>query len=162
MSDLGRRVDQAKQCETCGADFYPFVVNKTQRFCCWACYVAAPSAVKVDQRGEKNPNWKGGVAKDHYRYKRRFAAKNPEKVRAHNLVAYAKAVGKLVPQPCEECGAAQAHAHHEDYSKPLEVRWVCQLCHNRHHHLGVERGAQQPSRRAPSEPFLWRGVWRGP
>lgn len=37
--------------------------------------------------------------------------------------------GKLIPKGCEICGR-KAQKHHEDYSKPLEVRWLC-----RDHHL---------------------------
>lgn len=37
--------------------------------------------------------------------------------------------GKLQRQPCEVCGE-KAQMHHDDYSKPLKVRWFC-----RKHHL---------------------------
>ncbi len=49
--------------------------------------------------------------------------------RAHDRVKYALATGKLVRLPCESCGRAPARAHHDDYLKPLEVRWLCQRCH---------------------------------
>lgn len=39
--------------------------------------------------------------------------------------------GKLIPGPCEHSGCLnKVQPHHEDYSKPLEVRWLC-----REHHL---------------------------
>lgn len=41
--------------------------------------------------------------------------------------------GVLVPQPCEVCGQEKAHAHHDDYSKPLKVRWLCRKHHQQHH-----------------------------
>ena len=49
--------------------------------------------------------------------------------------------GDLVPQDCEKCGAAaygdnhrrRVHAHHDDYSKPMEVRWLCPRCHHAWH-----------------------------
>jgi hypothetical protein len=37
------------------------------------------------------------------------------------------------PRPCESCGGAGAQLHHADYSKPLEVRWLCAQCHGREH-----------------------------
>lgn len=41
--------------------------------------------------------------------------------------------GKLLPQPCEDCGAADVEKHHDDYSKPLAVVYLCRACHlNRH------------------------------
>ena len=33
--------------------------------------------------------------------------------------------GDLQKQPCEVCGEPKVQAHHEDYAKPLMVRWLC-------------------------------------
>lgn len=41
--------------------------------------------------------------------------------------------GEIKRQPCEVCGKPNAQAHHEDYSKPLVVRWLCRLHHARRH-----------------------------
>ena len=57
------------------------------------------------------------------------------------IVDYAIRKGKLVPQPCEACGTTAKRinganyicAHHDDYNKPLEVRWLCQKCHYEWH-----------------------------
>ena len=43
--------------------------------------------------------------------------------------------GKLVRQPCETCGELVVEGHHDDYTKPLEVRWLCKKHHNEHHRL---------------------------
>jgi len=47
--------------------------------------------------------------------------------------ANAKTRGFLRPGPCEMCGAEPAQMHHEDYDKPLEVRWLCALHHRQQH-----------------------------
>ncbi len=36
-------------------------------------------------------------------------------------------------QPCEACGREDAQRHHDDYAKPLEVRWLCPPCHAKEH-----------------------------
>ncbi len=66
--------------------------------------------------------------------KKRWIERNPEKRKAHDAVAYAVRSGKLVRQPCEVCGATgRIHAHHDDYTKPLEVRWLCRNHHAEKH-----------------------------
>lgn len=56
--------------------------------------------------------------------------------RARRAVYVAIRRGVLIPQPCEVCGVEPyrngrryVQAHHPDYSKPLDVRWLCP----RHH-----------------------------
>lgn len=41
--------------------------------------------------------------------------------------------GDLVRMPCEVCGAVRVDAHHDDYSNPLQVRWLCRPHHHQHH-----------------------------
>ena len=41
--------------------------------------------------------------------------------------------GRIIKQPCEVCGEAKAQAHHDDYSKPFEIRWLCFKHHREHH-----------------------------
>jgi len=68
----------------------------------------------------------------------------------HNSRSYARKcirIGKLIPQPCEKCGAAKVEMHHEDYSKPLDVKWLCRTCHvdlhtERNRSKALEREAQ--------------------
>jgi len=68
-----------------------------------------------------------------YEYHRQAAARFPERVRAYKKVQYAIRVGKLTrPTNCPECGVGtRLHAHHEDYGKPLDVKWLCALCHGK-------------------------------
>lgn len=37
--------------------------------------------------------------------------------------------GKLTKGPCMACGNENSQIHHEDYSKPLVVTWLCRPCH---------------------------------
>ena len=38
--------------------------------------------------------------------------------------------GRLIKQPCEVCGDTNVEAHHKDYTKPLEINWLCIPHHN--------------------------------
>lgn len=55
------------------------------------------------------------------------------KARATSRVYFAKQKGQLIKKPCEVCGAEQTDAHHDDYAKPLEVRWLCRAHHRQWH-----------------------------
>lgn len=72
--------------------------------------------------------------------KRRYAKRNPEKRSAQGLVAYHLKLGNLARHPCQVCGNAKSEAHHEDYSKPLDVVWLCDAHHKaRHREMNAER-----------------------
>lgn len=51
--------------------------------------------------------------------------------RSHANVAQSR--GGLQPKPCEVCGSPDAQKHHGDYSKPLDVRWLCRAHHSALH-----------------------------
>lgn len=37
---------------------------------------------------------------------------------------------------CEVCGSDKnIEAHHEDYERPLDVKWLCRVHHDEHHHI---------------------------
>ena len=56
----------------------------------------------------------------------------PEKIKAHSGVSNALRDGILSKKPCP-CGEIEVEGHHEDYSKPLEVDWLCTKCHIKAH-----------------------------
>ena len=37
--------------------------------------------------------------------------------------------GKIKRENCQVCGGERSEMHHEDYSKPVEVMWLCRECH---------------------------------
>jgi len=59
--------------------------------------------------------------------------RNPKKRSAHVAVSNAVRDGKLIKQPCEVCGELKVQGHHDDYTKPLDVRWLCVSHHAEHH-----------------------------
>lgn len=54
------------------------------------------------------------------------------KLRARRAVKYAIKTGRLIRGDCEVCGET-GHAHHDDYSKPLDVRRLCPTHHGIEH-----------------------------
>lgn len=79
-----------------------------------------------ERYGEENHFYRGGTHHDK---------------RSWNLTEKAILRGKLIPKPCENCGANgvfkdgrnEVQAHHDNYNKPLDVRWLCQKCHHNWH-----------------------------
>lgn len=55
----------------------------------------------------------------------------PERIIAKGKIRNMLKYGKMIkPKKCEVClKSKKLLAHHEDYNKPLDVRWVCYSCH---------------------------------
>lgn len=60
---------------------------------------------------------------------RDWRLRNPEKNHAQRIVFVNLRNGKLKKLPCF-CGKIKVEGHHEDYSKPLDVKWLCRKHHN--------------------------------
>jgi len=67
-----------------------------------------------------------------------WQSENPEKRAAHVLLGNAVRDGrKEKPAHCSKCGqqttSKRLHAHHHDYTMPLDVTWLCAMCHTSEH-----------------------------
>jgi hypothetical protein len=67
------------------------------------------------------------------RGREKWLGANQHKRKAHFAVSNALRDKRLFRKPCEKCGDENSEAHHDDYLKPLDVRWLCKKHHNEHH-----------------------------
>lgn len=60
---------------------------------------------------------------------------HPDAIKAHRTLQYAVKTGKVIkPNICLKCyREKRLSAHHNNYSKPLEVEWLCYSCHKLRH-----------------------------
>jgi len=149
-----------KTCKACGVTL-PIAEFPTQKSHNWKKYPMSVCAPCRDKRttewAKRNPEKRKAVWQRHAEQNReayaeanrryfrrhkesrmaalqRYWAANPGKREARHAVAYALRTGRLTRKPCEECGShKRVHAHHHDYDKPLEVKWLCSLCHGKEH-----------------------------
>lgn len=120
-------------------------------------FIYMPRKYKPRPPVERNCLWCGTLftAKSNAKYcprpalcrEHRYRAKAAQQNIAHTLVAKAIKLGELVrPETCENCGLTQygapINAHHDDYSKPLEVRWLCVSCHQQLHRGNMTPGVR--------------------
>lgn len=59
----------------------------------------------------------------------KWIANNPERYAAQQALASAVRYGRVVRQPCFVCGEIKVQGHHADYSRPLQVSWLCRKHH---------------------------------
>jgi len=116
-------------------------VKDSKTYSCWMCkkrkerdrfYVnkkhyggVDSTCIKCRKEYDKNRSRAG--------YYKKYSKENKQKIQAKWKAQYAIKTGKLKKQPCEVCGNKKAEKHHEDYSKPLEVKWLCHKHHMEFH-----------------------------
>ena len=64
---------------------------------------------------------------------KRWRASDSRIAAAHRAVARAIKSGNLIKLPCEVCAENKSEAHHDDYNKPLDVKWYCSVHHKARH-----------------------------
>lgn len=87
-----------------------------------------PSLCRKRARAEYQRNREGYLKRS-----RENDQARPDKRRARGAVERALKRGTLAREPCTVCGKQKVEGHHEDYSKPLNVIWLCPAHHKRLH-----------------------------
>ena len=70
--------------------------------------------------------------------RKKWMEKSPDKRAAHVILGNAVRSGLIEkPNSCSRCGKIEVsrriHAHHHDYTKPVDVTWLCTQCHKDEH-----------------------------
>lgn len=88
---------------------------------------------RVQARKEYQQTERGKAAKK--RGMDAYHKRYPLKYASHLITAKAVREGKLKPaKSCSVCKSKKLiEGHHDDYTKPLSVRWLCQKCHKEWH-----------------------------
>lgn len=148
-----------RTCRTCEArkplmEFYQQSNGTLFHDCkdCWKAYVKRNRLVRTEQyqeyeKGRANLPHRVAARMEYAatpegraamnRGRRAYLDRNPLKRAAHVATGNAIRDGRLVREPCEVCGHERAQAHHDDYSKPLDVRWLCVTHHKAWHRENV-------------------------
>lgn len=58
---------------------------------------------------------------------------HPKKYNAYRLLHSELVKGTIKQEPCIVCGDIKSEAHHDDYDRPLDVVWLCKICHKARH-----------------------------
>lgn len=85
---------------------------------------------------EERKKWRKKYKKIEAENQKKYRSLYPERFAARRMVRSAVEGGFIIkPKECSKCGnEGKIHAHHPDYSKPLEVIWLCSKCHNKIHY----------------------------
>ena len=121
-------------CKQCLSEYDKTRANLPHRVKMREDYAKTDSGIVARNRGRAK--W-AYLNKDKiYQITKSYREQNPKKATAHGQLAYAIKIGTIAKsESCESCKNTDAviHGHHDDYDKPLVVRWLCALCHRQWH-----------------------------
>ncbi len=84
-----------------------------------------------------------------------YKKQSPEKEEARKLLRKAIKDGSVIKRPCTICGNQKSQGHHTDYSKPLDILWLCTLHHGEHHRkIFDENGNEVRGRSYHKDPLI--------
>lgn len=131
-----------KTCRQCGSSAEHYASIPTCCKECWKARVKMKRGEKIEyyrQYDRERSSLPHRKALDKAKQRKRRAAGWPHYDAAHNAVTRAVRKGILIrPDHCTRCLIpCSPQGHHDDHSKPLEVMWLCPICHaQRHKELG--------------------------
>lgn len=138
-----------RTCNSCGCSFEP----TGNVYKCLPCRRVADKKWREARKEQGNPVKSPQMCREYHRSYERGYYQRPEvkekraaserirrcdkshseKIMARGLVRKALRSGELKKLPCEVCGEVKVDGHHDDYSKPLQVRWLCRIHHCEYH-----------------------------
>jgi predicted nucleotidyltransferase len=131
-----------RQCRTCDAE-----ITVTEQMCKYGKYVCGPclseqAADYVRRNREKKRAWnqvyQSKITDKRAAKTKAYRERHPDRKAAYQAVQTATRNGLLKRLACEVCSFPKAHAHHDDYSKPLDVKWLCHTHHMELHAMIAE------------------------
>ena len=151
LSCAQSRLPALKRCSACGTfkSRHEFSVDRRAadglNSRCKVCYNVYMRAYQAAHREKRK-----GVDSRHYaKYRNEIQRRHREWDAAHPLAVAARLAvydavhsGRLVkPKSCAGCGRSgcRIYGHHDDYTRPLCVRWFCASCHRSHHYQEAPR-----------------------
>lgn len=92
-------------------------------------------AERIKKQADYHKHGKGKEI--HFLANKAYRERNPLRYKANCAVNNALRDGRLFrPNRCESCNTeCKPQGHHDDYTKPLVVRWLCVTCHNNFHNF---------------------------
>jgi hypothetical protein len=122
------------------AQAHPIDTTSSLDLLLFICTVCGTVFSTSDQRGRRQCGSACAAAsKRAHRNERqtRYSKSHPTRIHARQVLKNAVLAGKVRrPVRCESCGElGQTEGHHEDYTKPFFVEWLCRACH-----AGLEDG----------------------
>lgn len=134
---------RASHCKACRARYWSETEDIRAR---WTKYYIENADRFREQKARARKEDPVKAREGDARYRERY----PERVKARKAVYHALRSGRLtMPEGCSMCpSVTRPEAHHEDCSRPLDVTWLCKLCHAEADRLLQEKLANSSSQKS--------------